>query len=122
MAWEGLEKRKFPRASKPCKVQLKKKEGVEIFSTRTENISCGGICVILPKDLGNYTSVDIELDLEDGQGAFNCAATVVWSVKRMDASEEKHGSYDTGIEFSNLKDGIKDKIAKFVKACSKEEQ
>jgi len=122
MSWEGSEKRKFPRTSKPCNIGLRKKEQVEIFSTRTENISCGGVCVILPKDLGIYTPVDIELDLEDNKEKIKCAATVVWSVKRRDPSEEKHGFIDTGIEFSNLRETDKERIDKFVAECLKEEQ
>src|SRR3989338_6442691 len=113
--WGGINRRKFPRANYPCVITVKRKDHTDTLSTMTENIGIGGICVILPKDLGIFAPVEIELDLLDNQDIIECAGTVVWIV------EKKQGKsiFDTGIEFTNLKrkdatriNGVIEKIVK----------
>lgn len=97
--WNGINRRKFPRAEYPCKIEVKRKDHPEAVSTQTENIGIGGICVILPKDLGIFAPVEIQLDLLDNQDVVQCAGTVVWIVEK----KQGRASFDTGIEFTNLK-------------------
>jgi len=122
MTWERAERRKFPRIDRPCKIHLRKKEAAEVFSTRTENISCGGVCVVLPKDLGIYTPVEVELDLEDKNNPIKCLATIVWSLQRRNPKEEKQGFFDTGLEFSNLTEDDRIRIDKIVQEWSMQEE
>jgi c-di-GMP-binding flagellar brake protein YcgR len=93
---------------------LKKAGSKEIISAYTENIGCGGICVILEKDIGLFSPVNVELDLENGLGWINSDATVVWVVKRDEKGEEKSGVFDTGIEFNNLKEEDRQRIEKMI--------
>jgi len=99
--WGGINRRKFPRANYPCVLSVKRKDQNDTLSTQTENIGLGGICVILPKDLGIFAPVEIRLDLLDGQADVECDGTVAWVI----ASKElkKSESFDTGLEFTNLK-------------------
>jgi len=100
--WSGIDRRKFPRANYPCKIVLKKKDAPsKPLSTNTENIGLGGICVMLPEDLGIFAPVEIQLDIMDGHPNIECDGTVAWIVPSK--KEKKNESYDTGLEFTNLK-------------------
>ena len=105
--WSGINKRKFPRANYPCKITLKKKDASDSVSAETENIGVGGICAILPKDLGIFAPVEIQLDLLDGQATIECEGSIVWIVGK---KEEPAQNFDTGVEFSNLKKEDEDRI------------
>lgn len=119
--WDGLNKRRFPRANFPCLVKVHKKGSQQDFSTHTENIGAGGICVILEKDLGLFSPVELEIDLRDNLPQVECGGSIVWVVQRAEYEKRKPNHYDIGIEFVNLKeedrmriDTIVDKILKGV--------
>ncbi|OIO34142.1 MAG: hypothetical protein AUJ70_01665 [Candidatus Omnitrophica bacterium CG1_02_40_15] len=99
--WSGINRRKFPRASYPCVLSVKRKDQQDTLSTQTENIGLGGICVILPRDLGIFAPVEIRLDLLDGQPVIECDGTVAWVIASKE--DKKSESFDTGLEFTNLK-------------------
>lgn len=99
--WNGINRRKFPRANYPCVITVKRKDHPDTLSTQTENIGVGGICVILPKDLGIFAPVEIQLDLLDGQPIVECDGTVAWVIASKE--DKKTQSFDTGLEFTNLK-------------------
>jgi len=99
--WGGINRRKFPRASYPCVLSVKRKDHPDNISTQTENLGLGGICVILPKDLGIFAPVEIRLDLLDGQPTIDCDGTVAWVIASKE--DRKKESFDTGLEFTNLK-------------------
>lgn len=96
--WNGINRRKFPRANYPCVITVKRKDESDAISTQTENIGLGGICVMLPKDLGIFAPVEIELDLLDDQPIIECEGAIVWIIP-----QKEKGFFDTGIEFTNLK-------------------
>lgn len=104
MNWDGMNRRKFPRANYPCLLIVRKDHASspEAMLTHTENVGIGGVCVILKKDLKMFTPVELELDLLDTQKHIKCPARIVWVVKRKDDAATKPSFYDTGIEFSNL--------------------
>ncbi len=106
--WSGINRRKFPRAEYPCKITLKTKDQPDAITSQTENIGIGGICVILPRDLGIFAPVEIQLDLLDGQPIVACDATIAWIVK---SKKDKNANYDTGIEFTNIKSEDENRIA-----------
>lgn len=107
--WSGINRRKFPRAEYPCKITVKRKDQDKSnsLSTKTENIGTGGICVILAKDLGIFAPVEIQLDLLDSQSLIECEGTIVWLVAK---KQDKEATFDTGIEFTNLKRKDVDRI------------
>ncbi|MBN1913357.1 MAG: PilZ domain-containing protein [Candidatus Omnitrophica bacterium] len=110
--WQGIDKRRFPRANYRCQVSVIRKAQKESFSTQTENIGAGGICVILSKDLGKFCLLEISLYLQDGLPAVECDARVVWVVESKD-------KFDTGIEFVNIKKTDVLRIEKVVEECLK---
>lgn len=115
--WSGINRRKFPRANYPCKITVKRKDHPDKISTHTENIGIGGICVLLPKDLGIFAPVEINLDLLDGSPSIECDGAIVWIVTK---KEEALASYDTGIEFTNLKRKDTERIITIIDRVLKE--
>jgi c-di-GMP-binding flagellar brake protein YcgR len=99
--WGGINRRKFPRANYPCVLAVTRKDQQDTLSTQTENIGLGGICVILPRDLGIFAPVEIRLDLLDGQPVIESDGTVAWVI--VSKGEKKSELFDTGLEFTNLK-------------------
>ena len=103
MTWEGLNRRKFPRANFPCLIKvLREGSPEEVILTHTENISIGGACVILKKSVDLFSPVTIELDLMDGGDVITCRGKVVWSVRRKAIESHKPSCYDLGLEFVDI--------------------
>ena len=81
MMWEDINKRKFPRAKYKCLIRVlggKKTKPVEAV---TENISSGGMCVVLNVNIGLFKKVSLEVFLGTEKKAVSCAGVVVWVVK-----------------------------------------
>ncbi len=115
MTWEGLNRRKFPRANFPCLIKiLREGSPEEVILTHTENISIGGACVILKKTTELFSLVDIEIDLMDGGEPIVCRAKVVWSVRRKAIEEHKPSCYDLGLEFLDIKEEPRARVGQAV--------
>ena len=100
--WDGLNRRKFPRANYPCLIIIRhNRVGPEAMLTHTENIGIGGVCVILKRSLKLFTPVELEVDLLDTNTHIKCEGKVVWCVQRHEG-DAKASFYDTGIEFMNI--------------------
>jgi len=121
MTWQGVDKRIFPRANYPCTVRLKSKVNSDIFHTKTENIGCGGVCVILPKGIGMFSRVDMEVDIKSKKEhrVIKCEGSVVWVVGKRQMDQDTPSSFDTGIEFIGLREEDKSLVDKIVKECLK---
>ena len=113
MMWQGIDKRRFPRANYPCKVVVLRNDLRETFSTHTENIGTGGVCVILPRELPKFCPVQLLLYLKDGSGPLESNGRIIWSIKRDD-------SYDTGIEFIDLKEKYSLRVEKIIQDSLKQ--
>jgi len=113
--WQGLGRRRFPRADLPCRIIIFKKGEKNKFSTHTENIGAGGVCVVLNNNLDRFSLVDLVLYPGKNQIPIECEGRVVWVVK----SKER---FDTGIEFVNIKKQDAARIERIVQECLKKEQ
>ncbi len=78
MTWGGIDRRKFPRANYKCLVTVRKKDGMQTFTTQTENIGLGGICVALKEKLDIFVGVDLVITILDGIPPIKCLGTIVW--------------------------------------------
>ena len=112
--WNGINRRKFPRANYKCLITIKKRLTAKTISTHTENIGAGGICVLIKEDLGLFQGVDLELFLEDAKPAIKCGGTVVWVVKKSEPKQKGSYIYDTGIEFIDIRPEDGDRISETV--------
>jgi len=117
--WNGINRRKFPRASYKCLITIKKRLTAKIISTNTENIGAGGICVIIKEDLGLFQGVDLELFLEDNRPPIKCGGTVVWVVKKSESKQKGGYVYDTGIEFIDIRPEDRYRISETVEEIIK---
>ena len=113
--WDGIDRRRFPRAHYKCLIRIMKREKSRPIATYTENIGAGGLCVIVNENLGLFQGVSLELDLEDTAGSrIACTGTVVWVVRKREAGEKPKELYDTGIEFIDIKEEDRKRISVIV--------
>ena len=98
--WQGIDQRRFPRAKFKCVVMLRQAGGSSMISANTENIGLGGVCVLLDKGLDIFSTVGLDLTLDDGKGPLHVKGTVVWVVQRKEF--RKGPNFDTGVEFADL--------------------
>lgn len=111
MAWEGLNRRKFPRANFPCLIKILQEGKVqESILTHTENISVGGAAVIIKKNMDLFAPVLLEIDLMDGGELISCRAKAVWVVRRKALEAHKPSFYDTGLEFVDIKEEHRSRV------------
>ncbi|MFH1678571.1 MAG: PilZ domain-containing protein [Candidatus Omnitrophota bacterium] len=108
--WQGINKRQFPRANYPCKVVILRKNMKETFSTHTENIGEGGVCVFLPEELPKFCCVEVLIYLKDEGNPLQCDGRIVWSIK-------KNGVFDIGIEFMDLAEYDRVRVKRVVQEC-----
>jgi c-di-GMP-binding flagellar brake protein YcgR len=111
MSWEGLNRRKFPRVILPCLIKFsKEKTGADMLLTHTENISSGGVCVVIKRQLDLFSVVDVEIDVMDGENTIHVKGKTVWTVRRKATEDVKPSFYDTGIEFTDLQEKDKTRL------------
>ena len=111
--WQGVNRRRFPRAEYPCKIIITKGKSKENLATKTENIGVGGVCVVLDRDLPRFEEVGIILYLDDTEKPMRCRGRVVWAVRKSKVS------FDTGVEFADLPDKDRLKIERLIEICQK---
>ena len=120
--WDGLNRRKFPRANYPCLVVISRKKedkDKEIILTHTENIGIGGVCVILKHDIDRFDPVDLEIDLLDLEEHIKCKGKIVWNVQRKSTEKKKPLFYDIGIEFDEISSKDKKRLEEIVTRLAK---
>ncbi|MFH0754326.1 MAG: PilZ domain-containing protein [Candidatus Omnitrophota bacterium] len=115
MVWEGLNRRRFPRANFPCMIKIFQEEKVQdAILMHTENLSIGGVAVIIKKAFELFAGVVVDVDLMDGGDPISCQARVVWVVRRKGIEEHKPFFYDVGLEFVDLKEEARRRIEAMV--------
>lgn len=114
MIWEGINQRKFPRVNYKCLIRVSKDGREEVIDTFTENIGAGGICVILERNFGLFEEVDLKVFLGEKEGPIACKGTIVWVVKRHPANAAEPVRYDTGIEFQDIIEKDRQRVASLV--------
>ena len=83
MAWEGMNRRQFPRVKFPCLVKIVHHDrSTDVILTHTENISGGGVCVVIKKSLELFSPVSIEVDLLDSEDVISCKGRTIWTIRR----------------------------------------
>jgi Tfp pilus assembly protein PilZ len=109
--WEGMDRRKFPRANYPCLLIIRRDHITpEAILTHTENIGVGGVGVIIKRELQLFAPIELEVDLLDMQPHIKCEGKIVWVVRRKETAEIKPLFYDVGVEFTNLSEKDRKRI------------
>jgi len=120
MEWTGPERRRYSRAEFPCKIFVG--APIRLLHSHTENISEGGIKVILEEKLRPFTIVGLEIFV-DKEKPIKCKGKVIWVKERVNPLERKPVSFETGIEFIEIADCDREYIRKLVdKLLSQKEE
>ncbi|MBL7069472.1 MAG: PilZ domain-containing protein [Candidatus Omnitrophica bacterium] len=113
--WEGINRRRFPRANYKCIISIKSKGSMpKLITAHTENLGMGGICVLLGESFNIFSNVELELILDDSSSPIRCGGSIVWVVKKTDPADKNAISYDTGIEFISIKEADRARIGQIV--------
>ena len=116
-AWDGLDRRKFPRVNYPCLIVLHDEKGKKkVLLSHTENIGLGGFALTIKSNVKIFSKIEIELDLLDMEDHLRCHGKVVWSVRRKETSQKKPAFYDVGVEFVDLSDKDRKRLERIVQA------
>lgn len=103
MSWDGRNRRRFPRVLYPCLIKMRGADDKkDLMLTHTENISIGGVRLILKNKVPMAALLDIEIDLMDASEHLSCLGKVVWSEQRSSSEAVKPGFFDIGIEFMGV--------------------
>ena len=100
--WESLDVRKFPRLNIECDIEVHEAKTSLHFSTVTQNIGAGGVCVILNRELPRLTPVFLRLRLPDGLPPVECSGKGCWAIRSRFLFKNEN-QFDTGIEFLDIK-------------------
>ena len=111
MSHGGQERRRYPRVDFPCRLVLG--SPLRAISSHTENISEGGLRVILEEKLLTFTEVGVEFFVEKRK-TIKCKGRIVWVVEKINPLDKEAIMFDTGIEFTGIKDADKGYIRNLI--------
>jgi c-di-GMP-binding flagellar brake protein YcgR len=113
--WDGVDRRRFVRVEYPCLITIRKGISTpQSILTHTEDISIGGVRVIIRKRLGLMAEVDLELDLMDTLSTIRSRAIISWIAETPSGRQDASLNYDTGIKFIDIEDEYRRRIQKIV--------
>ncbi|MDD4955024.1 MAG: PilZ domain-containing protein [Candidatus Omnitrophica bacterium] len=101
MDYQGIEKRRFIRAKFPCVILIHTLHE-HVITTYTENISAGGVRVVIEEKLETSSTVGLEIQIKSNTIA--CKGRIVWVVDKESPYKKGVFYYDTGIEFYEIKE------------------
>ncbi|UCD15884.1 MAG: PilZ domain-containing protein, partial [Candidatus Omnitrophota bacterium] len=104
--------RKFVRVKFPCEICVDIPQN-EVISTHTENISAGGIRVILEQKLQTAAIISLTI-YKITENPIICKGRIVWIFTRRHPHNKDASLFDTGIEFCEIADEDISRIKKFV--------
>jgi len=110
--WDGLNRRRAVRAQVPYTIHIFSAKGKPI-ATYTEDLSTGGIRVVVQKKLAMSDPVDLKIYI--GDEFVRCPGKVAWIKEKTSSVLDGVIFYDAGIEFSGLKDSDRTLIEHCVK-------
>ncbi|MCP4652479.1 MAG: PilZ domain-containing protein [Candidatus Omnitrophica bacterium] len=113
MNWDGINRRRFLRAEFPYTIHIFSQKGRSI-STYTEDISGGGVKVVVREQLEVLEEVDLKIYVK---GDFvRCKGKVVWVKEKPSPVLDGVVFYNAGIEFGELTEDDK----KIIDVCVEE--
>ena len=117
MIWDGQERRKFPRATFPCRIAVG--SPVRWLVSHTDNMGINGIKVILEERIRTFTPVSLELFFEK-QRSIKCKGKIVWVKEVLNPidMDREPIMFVTGIEFTEIIERDKKYIKNLVTALS----
>jgi Tfp pilus assembly protein PilZ len=109
----SVEKRADRRINVSCKLTFILNEKQLVINGHTENISAGGVMVIIGEEIAPSTVVDLELFLWDKNKPLQCKGQIAW-VNEITPKETKPRLFNTGIKFLDISDSDRSEVRDFV--------
>ena len=114
MESNGSERRIAARVLFPCKIMIA--SPVRLLVSQTENVSEGGLRVMLEEKLAPYTVVGIELFVDKGK-PIKCKGKIAWIKEILNPIAREATLYDTGIKFIEMNEFDKSYLKRIIDAC-----
>jgi len=86
----------------------------ESFTVSPEDMSCGGMCVVLPAHIELYAILNLEIRLADESESIAAKGMVVWTMRKPLFTVEAPSVFHVGIEFVGLHDDDRLRIEKAI--------
>jgi len=112
MNWGSKEGRKFVRAKYPCEITIQGPQK-HIISTHAENISAGGIRLLIEERIEPSSVIGLDL-YGIAKEPIICKGRIKWVFTKKSPSNPNRLLYDVGIEFFQIKKEDVDEIMKLV--------
>jgi len=107
------EKREFRRIKIACKISFNFSGRELVLNSHTEDLSAGGLMVILGEEIALSAVAGLELSLWYDQAPIKCKGEVAW-VNEITPKETNPRLFNTGIKFVDISDSDREKISNFV--------
>ncbi|MEW6008920.1 MAG: PilZ domain-containing protein [Candidatus Omnitrophota bacterium] len=112
------EQRRFPRLDVRVKVEYQVLDSTQDkIKSFTKNVSQGGICLFLNSFLDKGTLLDLKLFMPDKKEPILATGKIAW-VEKFEVGDSKE-EIEGGIEFINISDEDRRRIAKYIFGVSK---
>jgi len=108
----AVERRKSKRINLACNVMVIFGERILLFNTHSENLSGGGIKVVIWEKLHVGTSVELELFFAENQKSSKCRGQISWVRQKTGPGSE--GLFNTGIKFIDMSNSVQEEIKKLL--------
>jgi len=110
----GSERRTAARVPFPCKIMIS--SPVRLLVSHTENLSEGGLRVMLEEKLSPFTVVGIELYVDKGK-PIKCKGKIAWVKDILNPIAREATLHDTGIKFIEMDEFDKVYLKRIIEAC-----
>ena len=111
--WDGLNLRRFPRLPHQCRISIQLERSSAKQTSRTTDISLGGVCVILSKPTIRKRLCKIKLKLSPKHNSIEGIGRIAWSVPTKQKIKGKK-VYDVGVEFVKFDPISLNKLTRFL--------
>jgi len=109
----GVEKRADRRINIACKITFNLKDKQLVLNAHTENISAGGLMVIIGEEIERSKVVDLELFLWNKDKPLKFKGEVAW-VNEITPKATQPRLFNTGIKFIEMSESDKTEITDFI--------
>ncbi|MFH1767603.1 MAG: PilZ domain-containing protein [Candidatus Omnitrophota bacterium] len=120
--YNGAERRKYPRINFIIVAYTDSKNDSLANMSATKNISAGGLCIFVDKEVAKDTVLSLKITLPNGNPPIDAKGKVVWNRPCTMAYLSKAANqFEVGIEFLDMKESDREAVAKYVTANSDKE-
>ena len=95
--WSGEERRKDGRLSYNVPVLYVASKSSKFKSSRSQDVSAGGILLVLPEKLATGTQLELEFNLAEGQRPFRVLGEIIWMSEVPPEGDQR--LFQTGFRF-----------------------